>query len=69
MGVDGGKVGFKIMQQGREWYIRTCCIIHSSKSISGEYSGVRCSRSLSLLPPLPPPPLPPNGFLFYTVIY
>lgn len=41
------------MQQGRVGSIRGPYIIHSGKSISGEYSGVRCEHQ--------PPPVPPGG--------
>lgn len=39
MDVDGG---VEIMQQGRVGSFRGAYIIHSGKSISREYSGVRC---------------------------
>lgn len=48
----GGREG-RIMQEGRVRSIRGPYIIHSGKSISGEYSGVRCEHQ--------PPPAPPQG--------
>lgn len=46
----GGREG-RIMQEGRVRSIRGPYIIHSGKSISGEYSGVRCEHQPLLLHP------------------
>lgn len=48
------------MQQGRVGRIRGLYIIHSGKSISGEYSGVRCEHQ--------PPPVPHPRDLSFCMI-
>lgn len=55
MDVDGGGGGSEIMQQG-VGSIRGHYIIHSGKSISGEYSGKRCEHQ------------PHSGDLSYSMI-
>lgn len=52
MDVDGKEVeeGAEIMHRAERGHIRGPYIIHSGKSISGEYSGVRCEHQLPSCP-------------------